>query len=188
MSTTRQRKEMPLPSLPDGIPTAAAYRLSPELIDHTVCVGRVLSEEHKDIRWKPAAYLEKQCGKDVITGTNLCSICTKRQEKAAESGKHGAWNGRVTEDPPPWCHMLGTAYAAKCKWTGGDDASSVSSSKTAAVSSSNAAAAPPPVPDLEAENAALRAALADKEAELEDLRSRYKARDAAIIMLAMSAP
>lgn len=54
-------------------------------------------------------------------------------------------------------------------------------------SSSNAAAAAP-VPDLEAETVALRAENAALKAELEDLRSRYKARDAAIVMLAMSAP
>ena len=50
------------------------------------------------------------------------------------------------------------------------------------------AEAPPPVPDLEAETAALRAENAALKAELEDLRSRYRARDAAIVMLAMSAP
>jgi hypothetical protein len=48
--------------------------------------------------------------------------------------------------------------------------------------------AAPPVPDLEAETAALRAENAALKAELEDLRSRYKARDAAIVMLVMSAP
>jgi hypothetical protein len=121
----------PLPVPEDGsVPTAASYRMNPSDIDHTTCVARILKESDKDKRWKPAVYREHQCCKDVDAGSDLCSGCTKRQEKAAETGKHGAWTGRVTEDPPSWCHMLGPAASAKFKWNpdGVSDSASVASS------------------------------------------------------------
>lgn len=119
----------PLPVPDDGsVPTAASYRMNPSDIDHSVCVGRILREDDKDKRWKPAVYREHQCCKAVNTGSDLCSGCNSRQEKAAETGKHGAWNGRITEDPPSWCHMLGTAVSAKCKWNPDGDSASIASS------------------------------------------------------------
>jgi hypothetical protein len=103
--------------------------MNPADIDHSTCVGRKL-DGGEDKRWKPVVYREHQCCKAVDDGSDLCSGCTSRQEKAAETGKGGAWNGRVTEDPPSWCHMLGTAISAKCKWNpdGASDSASVASS------------------------------------------------------------
>jgi hypothetical protein len=44
----------------------------------------------------------------------MCKVCCSRQEKSAADPEKTArigWNGRVTEDPPGWCHMLGTTWA-----------------------------------------------------------------------------
>ena len=155
----------PLPLPDDGsVPTAASYRLAPSDIDDSVCVGRVMKDGvDDDKRWKPAVYREHQCGGALVEGSDLCSGCSKRSEKAAETGKHGAWNGRVTEDPPSWCHMLGTAWASKCKWNpdGGSvvsDSASVTSSNTSTEEKMNAAAA-----KKEAADAKKAAAAAKKE-------------------------
>ena len=165
----KPKKEKPAPApLPDdgSVPTAAAYRLSSDDIDSSVCVGRVFSDEDK--RWKPSVLRESQCGKPVEDGSDICSGCSKRSEKAAESGKHGAWNGRVTEEPPSWCHMLGTAWAAKCKWNpdGGSvvsDSASVASDHSSTEEKMNAAAA-----KKEAADAKKAAAAAEKVKKAEE--------------------
>jgi hypothetical protein len=132
----KPKKEKSVPAPPpvpeDGsVPTAASYRMLSSDIDHSTCLARVMKDGvDDDKRWKPAVYREHQCGKDVASGSDLCSGCIGRQDKAAATGKHGHWNGRVTEDPPSWCHMLGTAWSAKCKWNpdGASESASVASS------------------------------------------------------------
>lgn len=118
----------------DGAPSAAAYRLKEEDIDHSVCVGRVL-KGGKDKRWKPVVYREFQCGKAMEDDCDLCKVCQNRLGKYAEEPKPGDWTGRITEEPPSWLHMLGTEWAEvrKPKWLGaaatdsGSDASSTAS-------------------------------------------------------------
>ena len=97
---------------PTPIPTASEYRIKEADIDHTLCVGRSL-DGGADKRWKPFVYRESQCGGTLIDGSDLCSKCSKRQEKFAETGKQHPWDGRVTEAPLPDCHMLGTFWATK---------------------------------------------------------------------------
>jgi chemotaxis protein histidine kinase CheA len=115
------KKEVVAPSIPtgSGIPTADSYRLT--TIDNSVCVARSLKPAGEDKRWKPSVYAEAQCGGKVTDGSDLCAACVKKMEKFAESktAKSG-WNGRLTESPPDYTHMLGTAWAAKCKWIGND--------------------------------------------------------------------
>jgi histone H1/5 len=103
----------PLPSAEDGetAPTADSYRLKAADIDETVCVGRA---KDNDNRWKPIIYRERQCGKKLVDGSDLCAGCQKREEKYED--KAGPWLGRVSDDEPlSWLHMLGTAWAEKAK-------------------------------------------------------------------------
>ncbi len=177
----KPKKEKPAPTpLPDdgSVPTAAAYRLNPADIDSSICVGRVFSDEDK--RWKPSVLRESQCGKEVEDGSDICSGCSKRSEKAAETGKHGAWNGRVTEEPPSWCHMLGTAWAAKCKWNPDgasvSDSASVASDHSSTEEKMNAAAAKKAAADKKAEE---KAAAAAKKAEEKAAAAAKKAEEKA---------
>jgi hypothetical protein len=172
----------PVPFPEDGsVPTAASYRITPSDVDHTICVARVMKDGvDDDKRWKPAVYREHQCGGDLVDGSDLCSGCNKRQEKAAESGKHGAWNGRVTEDPPSWCHMLGTAWAAKCKWNPDgasvSDSASVASDQSSTADKMNAAAAKK---EAAAKKAEEKAAAAAKKAEEKAAAAAKKAEEKA---------
>ncbi len=110
-----------------GAPDASAYRIKPADIDHTTCMARRADEKRKDSRWSPAVYYEYQCGRPVEDGHDLCPKCRKLQEAYAESPKVGRWIGFITEEPMPWQHMLGTAWAeanlaaGKLKWKGGDE-------------------------------------------------------------------
>ncbi len=127
----------PLPEA-DGeeAPGAEAYRLAEEDIDHSICVGRSLAGG-EDKRWKPAVYREKQCGGEKVEGSDLCATCIRRLEKYAATPKPGPWTGRVTEDPEPWVHMLGTTWADEKspKWLG-----EAGAARTASDSSSDSGA------------------------------------------------
>jgi hypothetical protein len=101
---------MSLPSATEGAPTADSYRLNAVDVDSSVCVGRIL-KGGDDKRWKPIIYRESQCGSPLAPGSDLCSKCSKRAEKYATESKTGDWNGRVTEEPQGWVHMLGTEWA-----------------------------------------------------------------------------
>ena len=121
-SVGRPRKEVAAtaPALPasDGdAPSAAAYRLQPEDIDMSTCLGRKLAGG-EDKRWKPVIYRESQCGAAIEEGCDLCKTCQRRLEKFVEEPKAGPWTGRVTEEPLGWVHMLGTEWAEtkKPRW------------------------------------------------------------------------
>jgi len=98
-----------LPEAVEGAPEASEYRIPEADIDHSVCVARVIAGEDK--RWKPAVFRESQCGAKVADGSDICTKCSKRQDKYAEAPKAGPWTGRVTEEPLDWMHMLGTVWA-----------------------------------------------------------------------------
>jgi hypothetical protein len=93
------------------VPSAASYRIPPGDVNHSKCIGRI-NKGGEDKRWKPAVYRERQCGKDV-SKDGLCNTCAIRCEKY--DGKEGVWNGRITEEPLDWLHMLGMAWAMKKK-------------------------------------------------------------------------
>lgn len=97
---------------PEPVPTAASYRMSPDDIDHTKCVGRKLLKE--DRRWTHIVRYESQCGKNVSDG-GLCKTCAKMRDKYEGNedrpGSGHSWRGRVTEEPLAWTHMLGTVWA-----------------------------------------------------------------------------
>jgi len=123
----------------DGAPTAEDYRLKEEDIDMTACVGRRIAATDK--RWKPAVFSETQCGGKVMKDSDLCEACSRRLEKYVEAPKPGAWTGRVTEEPEPWVHMLGTAWAEhkQPRWIGASTPSSGSEAGSAAGTSADAA-------------------------------------------------
>jgi hypothetical protein len=89
----------------------------PEDADLSLCLGRLLVS--KDTRFKPVVYKTGQCQRKPVAGSTLCSFCAKRKEKCeseemTDPAKAG-WNGIVTEDAPEWAHVLGTAWALKCR-------------------------------------------------------------------------
>ena len=120
-------RDIRLVSAPD-IPTAADYRLKPADIRADRCLGRRLyDEEHgKDRRWKPVVYREFQCENAPLSGSDLCSTCSRRKDAhdaaAEKDRKDLPWHARVTDPLMPWAHMLGTEWAtlpAGAVWRGG---------------------------------------------------------------------
>jgi len=133
---------VPEPVVPEAaaepaVPAASDYRVCAADIDHATCVGRSL-KDGADKRWKPIIYRESQCGKKVVEGSDLCTICTKREDKY--DAKPGPWTGRITEEPPGWLHMLGTAWATDKPpvFNASASVSSSSSASTAGDSESDA--------------------------------------------------
>jgi len=105
----KPKVEVEMPVTADGsAPEASAYRIA--AVDHTTCVGRLI--DGCDKRWSPHILREKQCGKEVVDGYDLCKRCSVHEARYAETEKKtGQWTGRVTEEPLEWVHMLGTAWA-----------------------------------------------------------------------------
>jgi hypothetical protein len=160
---------VPLPEVAVGeVPSAADYRLSADSIRDDVCVGRKITEANKDRRWSIAVYRETQCGGAIKEGGDLCETCAGRAEAYAAAPKPGGWSGRVTEEPLPWIHMLGTAWASvnadtgRLKWIG-DGAESVTSNvsgaEKAAAKAAKAAAREAEKAAKAAEKAAVKAAV-----------------------------
>ena len=129
-------EEEPMPVAVDGAaPEASAYRIA--AVDPTTCVGRVI--DGCDKRWSPHILREKQCGKKMVDGCDLCKRCAVHEAKYAETGKKtGQWTGRVTEEPLEWVHMLGTAWAEKAKPKFNASAASAASVASDAASDSGA--------------------------------------------------
>jgi hypothetical protein len=149
-----------VPVLTGEEPTAEDYRL--DEVDATLCQGRKLKTEDK--RWSPAVYHESQCqGKPSDDG--LCTGCASLLEKETEAGKFKRWNGRVGEDPLDHVHMLGSAWAEKCKWNASASASAAAS--PAAAEKPEKAAAEKPKADVAAKAAAKEAEKAAKAAAKE---------------------
>ncbi len=160
----------PLPEAAEGAPDASAYRIPESEIKEGVCLGRRFkdTEESRDQRWSPNVYRELQCGADPAEGEDdLCATCAARMALAAAVPTSKKWLGRVTEEPPEWCHMLGTEWAEtkKPRWRGegaadsGSEASSVS-----AASSGGAKPGRKPAQSAEEKEAAAAAKKAEKEA------------------------
>ena len=176
---TGPKKEKAVVALPplkgdtEGAPDASEYRIPEADIDSSVCVARVIAGEDK--RWKPAVFREGQCGGKVADGSDLCTKCSKRQEKYAENPKAGPWTGRVTEEPLDWMHMLGTSWATdkNPKFIGDAPAAAAEAAAPASDKAAAKAAAA-------AEKAALKeAAKAQKEAEKEAAKAAAAAEKAA---------
>lgn len=146
---TKKPDPIGAPDLPEGPdePSAEDYRMDEDDIEDDKCLGRVLLNPDK--RWSPMIYSEAQCGRDVDED-GLCTTCLNRFKKyQSKPGKDAHWEGRVTEDPLPWHHMLGTSWAITkkaeggLKWltgivasagSGASDSSSISSSSSSKMS------------------------------------------------------
>lgn len=134
----------PAAALPagEGIPTAADYRVAS--VTEGVCVSRRL-RGGEDRRWKPIVYRETQCGAPVVEGSDICTKCAAKEAKFADDPSPKCdWIGRVTEEPPGWCRMLGTAWAlGKPPVFLGAAAPEGAAEAVEAVSSSSSSSAPP---------------------------------------------
>jgi hypothetical protein len=159
-------EEVPMPVAVDGAaPEASAYRIA--AVDLTTCVGRLI--DGCDKRWSPHILREKQCGKKMVDGYDLCKRCAVHEAKYAETGKKtGQWTGRVTEEPLEWVHMLGTAWAEKAKPKFNASAPVPSPSPVSS-----------PVADKEAKKAAAEAKKAEKEAKKAEAAAEKEAKKAA---------
>ena len=208
----RPKKEVapppPMPEAGEDAPDPSEYRLAEEDIRTDVCLGRVFPKGSGDKRWSIEILKESQCGAELCEDGegDLCKLCYTRSQRYAIAPKAGSWHGRVTEDPLPWMHMLGTSWAdakmaeGKLKWLPGSvtPAGGAGESSAASVSSAESASTGTKmtVADLraaakaekdkkkeaekaakEAEKAALKAA---KEAEKEALKAAKEAEKAAL--------
>jgi hypothetical protein len=178
----RPKKEsaapVPLPEASaDGAPSEDAYRV--EEVAEGVCQGRRFSDPDK--RWKPAVYREIQCG-GAVKEDGLCETCARRLQKYAADPKPGPWLGLITEEPPGWCHMLGTDWALEKNpvWrgvdTGSEPASEAGSESGGSSQMTRAAAAEAKKAEKAAEREAKKA---EKEAEKEAKKAEKEAEKAA---------
>jgi chemotaxis protein histidine kinase CheA len=182
--------EITLPAVgEDGVPPdAAAYRMADTDTDTSCCVARVLLPQGKDKRYRPAVYVETQCRGKLKEGCELCEKHQGQVDLFVETDKHGAWNGMVTEEPPAWCHMLGTTWAEKTKWVGDGDSGSETGSETVTARAAKltpeekeakAAEKAAKAETKAAEKAAKEAAKAEKEAAKEKAKAAKEAAAAA---------
>ena len=89
-------------------------------------------------------FWEQLCNGDQETD-GLCKTCLRYRD-SEDPKVHKKWHGLITEEPLPESHMLGTAWAAKCKWTGaGPSSAPVSSAASVASEASESGQTPAPV-------------------------------------------
>jgi hypothetical protein len=112
-----EAKKIAAKAAPASAPASSEYRIPVWDIDTAVCIGRSF-KDGKDKRWKPIIYRESQCGGKLVEGSDICTKCASREQKAIAEPEKAAkigWLGRMTEEPYDWSHMLGTAWAEKKK-------------------------------------------------------------------------
>jgi len=121
--------------IPLDAPTPASYRLAPSVIA-AHCASKCQARKEPpqggsgkgwDKRYSPSVFWEQLCNGDQET-EGLCKTCLRYRDQNPKK-----WHGLITEEPLPESHMLGTAWAAKCKWTGaGPSSAPVSSAASVA--------------------------------------------------------
>ena len=124
--------------VPLDAPTPASYRLAADLVSAhcaTKCQARRLKPSGEDKRFSPSVFKESLCTGEV-EADGLCSTCNRWKDDPKK------WNGLITEEPLPTTHMLGTAWAAKCKWTASGSAPASSAASVASVEESVQTPAP----------------------------------------------
>ena len=176
----------------DGAPPSAAdYRLPAERILPDTCVARLV---HADERWSPKVYMETQCCAPPVPGSNICGECAVRSDKfhynggaPKTNGYSWNWFGRVTEEPPAWLHMLGTAWGVKrlaedtLKWypDGREAAAAARAEEKAVAKAEKAAAREAAKAEKAEEKAAAKAEKAVAKAEKAAVKEAAKAEKAA---------
>jgi F0F1-type ATP synthase membrane subunit b/b' len=193
-SRGRPKKETPppaeLPETEGDAPAPEDYRLSEDDIKDDVCLGRVISEKQKDMRWTIAVYRETQCGAAVCEGGegDLCLACYEKAERYSADRTFRKWHGKVTENPLGWLHMLGTSWSAqameggKLRWEpsqspagGAGDSASVSPSESGSVGQMSASTKMTAAELRAADKIRKEAAKAAKEAEKEAAKAAKEA-------------
>ena len=151
---------------PLDAPTPASYRLDASVVTAhcaTKCQARRLKPSGEDKRFSPSVFKESLCTGEV-EADGLCSTCNRWKDDPKK------WNGLITEEPLATTHMLGTAWAAKCKWTASGSAPASSAASVASVeesvtvSGSGQTPAPVSAATVAPMDAAAAAAQAKKEA------------------------
>lgn len=115
------------PAAADGsAPEVAAYH--PTEYDPAHCAARDTAvDTHEDRRWAPFVYMTFQCKNAPVSGTDLCSKCTRHATKfaiatTAQEQRASMWHGRVNESLdtlPAVSHMAGSEwFHKKAKWIG----------------------------------------------------------------------
>jgi hypothetical protein len=124
---------------PLDAPTPASYRLAASVVSgHTKCQARRLKPSGEDKRFSPSVFAESLCTGEV-EADGLCSTCNRWKDDPKK------WNGLITEEPLATTHMLGTAWAAKCKWTAAGSAPVSSAASVASEASEKSVQTPAPV-------------------------------------------
>jgi hypothetical protein len=121
--------------IPLDAPTPASYRLAASVIA-AHCASKCQARKEPpqggsgkgwDKRYSPSVFWEQLCNGDQES-EGLCKTCLRYRDQTPKK-----WHGLITEEPLPESHMLGTAWAAKCKWTGsGSSSAPVSSAASVA--------------------------------------------------------
>jgi hypothetical protein len=131
--------------IPLDAPTPASYRLAASVVAaHTKCQARKEppqggSGKGWDKRYSPSVFWEQLCNGDQES-EGLCKTCLRYRDQTPKK-----WHGLITEEPLPESHMLGTAWAAKCKWTGAGSSSAPVSSAASVASVEESVLSPAPV-------------------------------------------
>ena len=156
--------------IPLDAPTPASYRLAPSVIAaHSKCQARKEppqggSGKGWDKRYSPSVFWEQLCNGDQES-EGLCKTCLRYRDQTPKK-----WHGLITEEPLPESHMLGTAWAAKCKWTGAGSSSAPVSSAASVASVEESGQTPAPVS---------AATVAPMEATAKKVRAPRKKKEAA---------
>ena len=108
-SSSTSKFEFPVHT--EGEPSAEDYRVPEEKIDYSVCIAREVGNQ--DSRWSIAVFTERQCGRPLVEGSDLCKRCLERCIKYETKPGPGNWTGRINQAPLDWQHMLGTEWAEK---------------------------------------------------------------------------
>lgn len=132
--------------IPLDAPTPASYRLAASVVAaHSKCQARKEppqggSGKGWDKRYTPSVFWEQLCNGDQ-EAEGLCSTCLRYRDQNPKK-----WHGLITEEPLGTSHMLGTAWAAKCKWTGSGSGSAPVSSAASVASEASEKSVQTPAP------------------------------------------
>jgi hypothetical protein len=174
---------------PLDAPTPASYRLDASVVSAhcaTKCQARRLKPSGEDKRFSPSVFKESLCTGEV-EADGLCSTCNRWKDDPKK------WNGLITEEPLATTHMLGTAWAAKCKWTASGSAPASSAASVASVEESVQTPAPvsaatvAPMDAAAAAQAKKEAAAAKRKATLAKKKEAAAASTAAVAVVTETA-
>jgi hypothetical protein len=82
------------------------------------CDARKLRDRYVQSVGSLTLYKQERCGKRLLSGSNLCEGCHKKEMIFKETGDpatgkskhHVTWHGVISEPPPDWSHVEGTQW------------------------------------------------------------------------------